>query len=404
MEGVDLYYNVILYDRVEPHRSGDSYFLLEHPFQRVVSKPPQMSQKTSAIIEIVIRAMNIPFPILIQQAQKSSASDDDEDTKSESDSHEDNVRIRDSKPEGQESRSRKKSSWQSNKERFAKRLEKYQLESYQVVSMLVHSSHLQALLRSVIVYYPAFSSKGNNMEISHPFKPLMHYYHDLVALKTKGKSDKPVVEHQSENNMPLENMAQMQSKVLDKDTLHALDVLLAYLEPAYSSTIQPEESRYREGLAPWGLLWLLFKPGSDVYARVDGKLAAFVVGEVTEEVGRAIIKCWSLAYKSRRLMKKRTEFTINMFIGEREISSLPVFPCTYLDESDKGKTKASLETLGETYYEILKQVPTFRAYSGYAWGKRRKAVKISKKGSEQRIYVCSSAEDKVHILTRISVK
>jgi hypothetical protein len=47
--------------------------------------------------------------------------------------------------------------------------------------------------------------------------------------------------------------------------------------------------------------------------------------------------------------------------------------------------------LGEKYYEILKEVPAYKAYSGYACGKRRKTIK-SKKGSEERTYVRSKAE------------
>jgi hypothetical protein len=213
--------------------------------------------------------------------------------------------------------------------------------------MRIHSPDLQALLRSVIVYYPAFNLKGNKMEIRYPFNPLMHYYNYLVTLKMKGKSNKPVEERLSENTIVLEKMAETQSKALDGDTLHALDVLLAYLETVYLSTLQPEESRYREGFASWRLLWFLLKPGSDVYARVDGKLADFVEQDVTvlyavvegtkrERAGLNII-CWRLAYKSRRVMKEAIHFIIPEFIGEREISSLPVFPCTYIDTADKGK-------------------------------------------------------------------
>ena len=385
MEGIDLFYNVTLHDKAKPQFSGKSYLLLEHPFQRVIPKPPQILKQIPAIIEIVIRATNTLTP------PSESWASDDENSGLESDSQKDNANIIDSGTEGEESKSEKENPWQINKERFESHLEEYQLKSYQVISMLIHSSHLQSLIRSVIVYYPAFNFKGNKMEFSFPFKPLMHYYHDLVALRMKGKSEKPMEEHLSENNMPPENMAQAQSKALDEDTLHALDVLLAYLEPIYSSTIQPEESRYREGLASWHLLWYLFKPGSDVYAMVGGKLAAFVVEEVIDADQRprtganVIIRCWSLAYKSRRVTKARTEFIIYSFTGEREISSLRAMPCSYVDAADKGKTRNILEALGAKYYEILKQVPTLRAYCGYAWGKRRKTIKSNK--SEQRTYV-----------------
>jgi hypothetical protein len=77
MEGVDFFYHIILDDRAQPHLSGGSSFLLEHPFQRVVPKPPQIPEKTYVIIEIVIRATNTLPPILLQPAQEPLPSNDE---------------------------------------------------------------------------------------------------------------------------------------------------------------------------------------------------------------------------------------------------------------------------------------------------------------------------------------
>jgi hypothetical protein len=46
MEGVDLFYSVVLEDRVNRHLSGGYYLLLEHPFERVIPKPPQNLPKS----------------------------------------------------------------------------------------------------------------------------------------------------------------------------------------------------------------------------------------------------------------------------------------------------------------------------------------------------------------------
>jgi hypothetical protein len=388
MEGVDLFYNVILDDRIKPHLSGGSYYLLHHPFERVQPKPPIIPQEKSAIIEIVIRAMNILFPPFFHGP--SLMDSDDEKNDSEDDNEKGKAENGDTKDGLAEPEAKKKSSWQLNQERFAKRLEKYQLESFKVSSLIIHSRHLQDLLRSVIVYYPSFNLKGNKIEIQHPFEPLMHYYNDLAVLKMNGDDDRMTEKVPPGSIDPEETVNRTQSKLLDKDTLHALDVLLTYLTPTYLSTFQPEQSRYQEGFASYSLLWMLFKPGTDIYARVDGKLAAFVVEDFFESESRgkdkSIINCWSLAYRSRRVMKTKSQFAIYEYMGEKEIMSLPVFPCAYLDRTDKGKTRASIEALGAKYYEILKQVPTFRAYSGQAWSKKRKGSK-SKKGAEERVYV-----------------
>jgi hypothetical protein len=76
------------------------------------------------------------------------------------------------------------------------------------------------------------------------------------------------------------------------------------------------------------------------------------------------VTVWSLASAGDKIFRKEHFYEIMEYGGEREITSLEVFPCKYLDEQDSGKTRANLEVRGQRYYDILREFPLHMAYSG----------------------------------------
>jgi hypothetical protein len=74
--------------------------------------------------------------------------------------------------------------------------------------------------------------------------------------------------------------------------------------------------------------------------------------------------CWSLTYDGRRIVRTVMTFTIRKFEGVKPITSLPVFPSSYLDSTDGGKTQSRLEELDEKYYKLLRESPE---HSTYYW-------------------------------------
>ena len=63
----------------------------------------------------------------------------------------------------------------------------------------------------------------------------------------------------------------------DQDTTHQIGVLLAYLGPTYHKEIVPKLNNHKLGKASFKKLWVLFQPGIDVYALMNGQYARFVV-------------------------------------------------------------------------------------------------------------------------------
>jgi hypothetical protein len=247
----------------------------------------------------------------------------------------------------------------------------------------IYSRNLLKLLRSVVQRYPGQSLKGKTIVVDAPFEMLAHYYNDLNDLRNRTLDIQAKASHEGFDE---EQPGQcIQADLLDEATLHDLNVLLRAFKWHYVKNFAPEEARYHLGVTSHGLIWFLFKPGVDVYARIGGKVAGFVF-ERCEKRGRPprpppgdylqggdrsesfwVIHCWSLTYNGRRVVKTSHEFYIDKFRGERQITSLPVFPSIYLDNSDCGKMRARLQDLGEKYYNILRQSPAHMQYCGLAW-------------------------------------
>jgi len=245
----------------------------------------------------------------------------------------------------------------------------------------IYSRNLLQLFRSVVQRYPGQSLKGEKIVVNPPFGMLAHYYNDLNALRNGTLDIQANVSHEGfDEEQPGQRT---QADLLDEATLYDLNVLLRAFKWHYVKKFAPEEASYNLGVTSYILIWFLFKPGVDVYARIGGKIAGFVfewcekrerprrAGDYDSSTSFWVIHCWNLTFNGRRIVKTSHEFYIDKFRGERQITSLPVFPSIYLDNLDCGKTRARLQDLGEKYYNILRQSPAHMQYCGLTWDLER---------------------------------
>jgi len=252
----------------------------------------------------------------------------------------------------------------------------------------IFSRNLLRLLRSVVRHYPGQNLKGEKIIVTSPFEMLAHYYNDLNALQNRALDILAKTSHDGPDDAE-QPEAREQADLLDQATVDDLNVLLHAFKRHYVKNFAPEEARHKVGFASYGLIWFLFRPGVDVYARVGGKLAGLVfercekrgqrlrAGAYVREDDRVggssywVVHCWSLTYNDRRIVKTFHEIFVDKFRGERSITSLPVFPCSYLDNLDGGKTRARLQDLGEKYYNIIRRSPAHLKYCGMTWDLER---------------------------------
>ena len=173
-------------------------------------------------------------------------------------------------------------------------------------------------------------------------------------------------------------------KECDKDTAYQIGVLLAYLAPTYYKEIVPELNNHQNGKASFKKLWILFQPGVDVYALMNGKYAGFVVlsceirakdkhaKKREDQEERVVVTVWNLAYAGQKIYRDAKHFVVSSFEGTRDIASLEIFPTKYLKDSVEKRDE--LQKRGQKYFDIIRQNPAHRVYSGHSFERGSKWV------------------------------
>lgn len=214
--------------------------------------------------------------------------------------------------------------------------EEFDERSMEQRELIIHSEPLIKVLRSIVQYYPGQSLLGDTITIKEPFPILVHYRQELQEY------------HETCD---------------DAETRQHISVLLKYLQDNLGEKILEEDARYRKPtpVATFEMLWMLFKPGMDVYAEIDGQRGGIVVQScesVTENMKWGMpmplkVKMWYLDYDGIKVGRKSHDVTIAPFEGEREITSLKVIPATFLDADPTLALRERLEDRGEKFYSML---------------------------------------------------
>jgi hypothetical protein len=172
--------------------------------------------------------------------------------------------------------------------------------------------------------------------------------------------------------------------VCDKETFDHLVLLFEFLKTSnYTTHISEEQERHTRNLCTFRMLWLLFKPGQTVYMESAGQLYAYVIKsmEVDKRINSAtprrisqpyVIELWNLDFDGDYVARSAHTVTIANFDGERQVTSLKIFPCEFIDRQDGGKTRKNLEDLGAKWYDYLRGHQLF--YSGELMGPSKRQV------------------------------
>ncbi|RAL09607.1 ATP-binding protein [Aspergillus homomorphus CBS 101889] len=151
-----------------------------------------------------------------------------------------------------------------------------------------------------------------------------------------------------------------------------IDVLVRYLYAQPTIGLKEAEDLWAQPIpkTTFKALWLLFRPGAEVYVHEHGKLNAYVVESVeggTEwsDVYRRPqpyeVKVWNLNYDGRYLTRTVKLINILVFDGEREIRSLPLYPTRFAE--DPVTLHRNLVARGERFVRIMKK-PTLQEFTG----------------------------------------
>jgi hypothetical protein len=235
--------------------------------------------------------------------------------------------------------------------------------------MIIYSQQIIDCLKEVVTYYPSVRLTGDAIALQEPYCIIFHHMKEIQARQRSA--------------INAEAGKATLSAPYDEETQRHLGVLQDAL-PAYIKTaVDQETARYSRPnpTTTFKMLWLLFKPGTSVYTQMDGSVQACVVKSVSFNNSSVLklsasytLEMWYMNFDGQRLGRCECDRKIAPFEGEREITSLNVFPCEYLDLKDGGLTRKQLEARGEKFYRYLRCAQVY--YSGKSLGSESKWVRL----------------------------
>jgi len=227
--------------------------------------------------------------------------------------------------------------------------------------LIIRSILLLNALRAVINYSSAPPSGDNDSlnegNFPFPYRDLCQYKNDLLEYKTTHPSRK---RHSDAYNAECDSH---------------IDALVDYLNNQNEIRLKEAEERWnnpnkRHQTTTFGSFWILMKSGSDVYAREHGQLNAYVIESMLggpRKDGRAdpyTFQVWNLEFNGSVISRTMKSITIPVFDGERDITSLPLFPIRFHhDDPGQRPLRDQLIERGKKYLQLSKG-PSFRQYSG----------------------------------------
>ncbi|CAI7656677.1 unnamed protein product [Penicillium crustosum] len=154
-----------------------------------------------------------------------------------------------------------------------------------------------------------------------------------------------------------------------------IDILVEYLDSLTTIGVRDAEFLWNNEVpkTTFSSLWLLLKPGTDVFVQENGKLNAYVIesfsggvpwGSPNARSRPYIVNVWNLNFDGQILSRSVKEVIISIFDGQREITSLPLFPIKFhVDEDPQNPLRQQLVERGKRFVNMVK-TPTFQEYSG----------------------------------------
>lgn len=226
----------------------------------------------------------------------------------------------------------------------------------ETTEMWIHSKHLRNALSAVVSYYPGIDFLGEHVNVEAPYRVLVHHAEELERYKS--------------------NQPRTHDKEFAETTIKHIDVLLGFLKTTLGDQLDQEYARWANPTptATFENFWLLLKPGSVFYRKMDGHWTPFVVSRATlggnnpHNRGRGqytdgyMIDCWNVEYVGTKVQRMMESFYMHAFSGEQAIHTLPVIPARFFPGGEKATIERQV-ALGKIYWELSKR-PNYMEYSG----------------------------------------
>lgn len=232
----------------------------------------------------------------------------------------------------------------------------------------INSPAIITALQSVIEYYPGYSFSEASNTITEPYAALIHHEEELKMYRDQFNpnsfNSKDELCHRNAN--VYEHLGILQSVLFERS----------------GTAVEAERQRHARGVATFEMLWLLFRPGTDIYYDddEDGNYNAYVIKSVTGGVlggppKSLTISAWRMDYDGLKIGRSLFTLDQRVYDGEKAITSLTVIPCEFWkEESKEGEEtkplKLKLEERGKVFFKLAQRQCMDYHGTTYSWPKK----------------------------------
>lgn len=211
---------------------------------------------------------------------------------------------------------------------------------------------------------------GSSIKFSYPFSELLHQYPAIEAFVKDDTITKSKIGKDGEKDTDAQLLL-----VQREHMTH----LYTVLKPLHEAVVQ-QCQRYLSESPPsigFEFIWYLFKPGTNVYVRLDGYWCTAVVRDVrsdTEDLPGVVwggveqkwwlLDLWLLATDGQQIGRITSSCRISRYEGIRPITSLVAVPVEIWDKQDQGSRRETILKRSNTFLKALKQGNLLANYRG----------------------------------------
>lgn len=227
--------------------------------------------------------------------------------------------------------------------------------------IVIHSPAVLEALRCIVDYFPAHDLSGNTLKILEPYEILVFFEKELSQYRQRLLDEPP-------NTSCLNNWA-----------YEHITIVQEFVREQLQEKIDAETERHAQGYVTFDMLWLLYKPGDDVYTDlVDvGGHTPWVVKTVDFSIRNGSsdyyrVNVWNICGNSTWVGPRWRSVQTERFAGERKITELNAFPCKYLrfmeglDEEQAEEIRRYFIKRGEKWFALRRRIGC-HSFDGLIW-------------------------------------
>lgn len=166
-----------------------------------------------------------------------------------------------------------------------------------------------------------------------------------------------------------------------------IKVVQDFVKQQTEKDVQEERKRHARGYATFDMLWLLYKPGTDVYSDIEmlGEHEPYVIERVNHFLTDGIVNTygvsfWHMDTDSIRVGPTMKSAKLTRFGGEEKITSLQIYPCEFLryhddvTDQDSKDIKTFFINRGKKWYKLRSKPTICQDFQGWTTSWPRRSV------------------------------